>query len=80
MSLEYIRKFYDVPATEGERVIVFSGQRGAIIGAVDSYLLIRLDGEKRVKSFHPDWNIDYFSNCPWLKNDETNQPLDADTE
>ena len=64
MSLKYIRKTYDVPAVKGERVIIFSGQSGTITGAINSYLLILIDGEKKAKPFHPTWNIDYFSNCP----------------
>lgn len=59
MSLQYIRDAYNVPAHEGRRVVVFSGQKGTIIGANGFRLLIKVDGENYSKLFHPTWNIDY---------------------
>lgn len=63
MSLEYIRKFYGVPATRGAKVRYKSSQfgfkEGTIVGSRDAYVLVRLDGHKKSRSFHPTWNIEY---------------------
>lgn len=58
-SLEYIRKVYDVPAYVGFRVN-YKGFPGVITGAVDSYLLIKLDGDTMPRRFHPTWEMRYF--------------------
>ena len=70
MSLEYIRNHYNVPAQKGERVVIFSGQRATIVGSHGPHLMIVVDGEQVAKPYHPTWNIDYFTNCPWLKDDD----------
>ncbi len=62
MSMQYIRKFYGVPAKRGGRV-VYSGRgtarHGTICGSRDAYLLVRLDGDKRSKPMHPQWMMEY---------------------
>ena len=78
MSLEYIQRHYNVPAKIGERVVVFSGQHGTIVEAHCASLKIIIDGEIIAKIFHPTWKIAYFSNCPWLKGDKTNQQINTD--
>jgi len=70
MTLKYIRETYKVPANRGERVVIFSGQKGTIKSARGGHLMILVDGQKIAKPFHPTWNIDYFSNCPWLGEEE----------
>lgn len=58
MGMAYIRTAYQVPAKRGVR-IQFEGRAGTIVGAEGAYLLIRLDGEKKVGKYHPTWNISY---------------------
>lgn len=60
MSFEYIRKHYNVPAKKGGR-ISYDGKFGTIINSRGAYLRIRLDGETRIGSYHPDWNIEYIN-------------------
>lgn len=58
MSLEYIRKFYEVPAHIGGRV-KFKDRMGTITGANGPHLLITLDGDNFAGSYHPTWKVDY---------------------
>ena len=44
-SIEYIRKYYNVPAKLNGRVR-YKGKEGRITGATGAYLKIKLDGEK----------------------------------
>lgn len=64
MSMEYIRKTYNVPAKRGSRVI-YSGdgkeEYGTIVSARGGYLNIRLDGAKRPLPFHPTWKLRYLA-------------------
>jgi hypothetical protein len=52
MSMEYIRKFYSVTYKRGDRVKTMNGDIGRVTGACH-YARVRLDGEKRVRRFHP---------------------------
>jgi len=56
--MEYIRKYYGVPAKRGGR-IKFKGKPGTIVGSDRSYLRIRFDGEKAIYTYHPTWEIEY---------------------
>ena len=56
--MEYIRLKYGVPAKRGARV-KYGDAHGTITGADGGYLLIKLDGEKRSKRYHPTFNITY---------------------
>ena len=56
--MDYIRNYYKVPAKKGGRV-EYEGKPGTIVGSRNAYLLIRLDGEKEVGSYHPTYNITY---------------------
>ena len=56
-TMDYIRKYYNVPAKCGMDVIA-NGKRGVIIGSYNSYLRIKLEN-KFVGLFHPTWNIEY---------------------
>ena len=62
MSLIYIRNHYGVPAKRG-MTIEFTGAsaplRGVVVGASGVYLRVRLDGEKRARTFHPTWEMKY---------------------
>jgi hypothetical protein len=57
--MEYIRKFYGVPAKRGGRIIYGASGYGTIVGSMGAYLRIRMDGEKQVKSYHPQHLITY---------------------
>ena len=60
--MEYIRKYYDVPAKRGARVKIetfYGFDKGTIVGSRNSYLRIRLDGENEINSYHPTSNIIY---------------------
>lgn len=70
MSMDYIIKFYRVPAYRG-RVVVFQngtegGVRMVITGSDGQYLLMRPVDEPKAKSkrFHPTWNINYHPEGP----------------
>ncbi len=57
MSLDYIRRFYGVPAKRGGR-IRFQGRGATIIGANSQYLRVRLDDGTRAL-LHPTWEVEY---------------------
>lgn len=64
MTMEYIRESYGVPAKRGARVeYTGDGTRsmGTICGADGARLRIRLDGDKRPRTFHPTWMIRYLT-------------------
>jgi len=52
MSLEYIRKYYNVPAKRG-RTVRYRGKSGHITKSIGPYLRVLLNGEKRSRIFHP---------------------------
>lgn len=62
MSMEYIRKAYDVPAKRGGRV-EYTGEgtpeHGTITGADGHYLRVRMDGTKYAGNYHPTWRMAY---------------------
>lgn len=57
-KMDYIRRFYGVPAKRGRRVR-FKGVPGTITGSCNARLRIRLDGDKRSGVYHPTWEIEY---------------------
>ena len=64
MTMKYIRKTYKVPAKRGARVRFMGNtngklQGGVIVGSKGPYLRIRLDGEKKIYSYHPTWELEY---------------------
>jgi hypothetical protein len=65
MSMEYIRKHYDVPAKRGGRVrFTPDGNRylaceGVIVGSRGAYLRIRMGEEKRSGIYHPTYDLEY---------------------
>ena len=58
MSLEYIRKYYGVPAKRGMKIKYFN-KSGVIVGSLGAYLKIRLDGECNTKPYHPTYELEY---------------------
>ena len=65
MSMEYIRKTYNIPAKRGGRVRLKSGSvsmLGTIVRATN-YVYIRLDDTKITLPFHPlDGSLSYLPN------------------
>lgn len=64
MSMDYIRKTYDVPAKRGGRVEYTTSHgskvtKGTITGARGGHLYIKLDGWNHSLRFHPTWNLKY---------------------
>jgi hypothetical protein len=64
MSMEYIRRTYNVPAKRGARVRVDwyppePEREGVITGAYGALLRVRLDGEVRRRLAHPTWRVEY---------------------
>jgi len=64
MSMDWVRKTYNVPAMRGGRVIV-DGRKGTITSA-DNCLRVRFDGEKFSQRCHPTWRVEYLG----LESDE----------
>ena len=62
MSMEYIRKTYNVPAKRGMR-IRFCGRYGVIVGSLGARLRARVDG-MGIVSLHPTWEMLYMPNAP----------------
>lgn len=62
MSMDYIRDTYGVPAKLGGRVRYTGAaphREGAITGTRNAHLLIRLDGDKQARPYHPTWELTY---------------------
>lgn len=69
MSMKWIRSQYGVPAKRGGRVEYTpcegstdkTGRFGTITGTSGPHLLIRLDGEKHARPYHPTWQLRYLT-------------------
>src|SRR6266404_763357 len=62
MSMDYIRKTYDVPAKRGGRIKYTNGGTfyGTIASAKGGYLRVRWDEDgQRLVSLHPTWCVEY---------------------
>lgn len=59
LELKHIRERYNVPAKIDGR-IEYKSRPGIIVGAKNGHLKIRLDGEIKIKSYHPTWEIEYY--------------------
>ncbi|WP_420132637.1 hypothetical protein [Rhodopseudomonas sp.] len=62
MSIEWVRKYYKVPAKRGGRVEYTgdgSPELGTITSASGGQLYIRLDGKPHPLPFHPTWKLRY---------------------
>jgi hypothetical protein len=67
MSMDYICKYYDVPAKSGGRIRYSGGRQsseGTIVAAQGAHLLIRLDGDDDAMPYHPTWKIEYLPDAP----------------
>lgn len=74
MSLEYIRKTYNVPAKRGTKIeyLFYTGElrQATITGSRGPYLRCRLDKfGTSVSNFHPTWNIRYLPDGPTFGSD-----------
>lgn len=62
-ELEYISRYYGVPAKKGQRIefegVVGGVKRGVITGASGPHLKVRLDGDKSSGIYHPTWKMKY---------------------
>lgn len=60
MSLDYIRKTYNVPAEIG-RAVTCSGQSGVIVGHNGPHIEVLLDKDKPGNTgfYHPTWEVVY---------------------
>ena len=64
MSMEYIRRYYSVPAKRGGRVMwktatMSKRMTGTITSARGAYIMVRPDGKRHPITLHPTWNIEY---------------------
>ncbi len=67
MTMDWIRSHYGVPAKRGGRVEYapcegskdLPGKRGVITGTRGPHLLVRMDGEKNTRPYHPTWQLRY---------------------
>lgn len=61
---DYINSTYGLAARKGGRV-EYTGNKtpklGTIVGVDGPHLLIRLDGEKRSRPYHPTWELRYLT-------------------
>jgi hypothetical protein len=58
-AADYVRRYYQVPAYRGDRVIV-DGAPGRIVGFRNAGLRVRLDKPPHlVLSYHPTWRVEY---------------------
>jgi hypothetical protein len=69
MSIDWVRKSYNVPAKRGGRVEYTGGKTpefGTIVGARGGHLRIRLDGMHYTHPlpFHPTWELRYLDAGP----------------
>jgi len=68
MSIENLRNYYNVPAKVGMYIELtdnFCASKGdkpwtaKIVGSDGQYLRIRFEGESRIYTVHPTWNVKY---------------------
>ena len=60
--MNYIRRYYGVPAKRGGRVKYTGGKSpryGTIKSASGPHLRILLDGDKYAGTYHPTWELEY---------------------
>ncbi len=60
MNCEYVRKYYNVPACIGRRVMVY-GKPGIIVEDRGHYIGVTLDTDKpnRINNYHPTDGVEY---------------------
>lgn len=57
-DLQYVRDYYGVPAYRGVRVNVY-GKDGVIEKGQAAYIMVRLDGDKHARPYHPTDGVTY---------------------
>ena len=57
-SLDYVRRWYGVPAKRGMRVTC-DGKPGTLTCGDGAHIRVRLDGENRSEKWHPTWRVTY---------------------
>lgn len=57
-SLDYVRRYYGVPAKRGMRVTC-DGKPGVITSGAGAHIRVRLDGERHPYPYHPTWRVTY---------------------
>ncbi len=65
MTMQYIRDYYSVPAKRGGKVIYTGSiepKTGIITSAKGAKLMIRMDGLKHARPYHPTWELQYVEN------------------
>lgn len=65
-GIEYIRKYYDVPAKKGVQIRFESDDYGRIIGTDGPHLKARMNSG-RVAYFHPTYHLEYLTESGWFK-------------
>ena len=85
MSMDYIRRAYSVAAKRGGRVRFENDgdtRDGVIVGARGAYLRVRFDGERKPRTLHPTWRVEYLktpnvraNRAPALKHADALLPL-----
>lgn len=58
LSLDYVRRYYGVPARRGMRVTC-DGKPGTLTTGDGAHIRVRLDGEKHSGNYHPTWRVTY---------------------
>ena len=58
MSLEYIRKYYGVPARRFTPVVV-QGSEGIIVGSRGQYIRVRHKADDNTHTYHPTDSVIY---------------------
>jgi hypothetical protein len=61
LSMEYVRKMYNVPAKRGTRICyhgLYQDEYGTIVNATQ-HIRVKMDATGQVLNFHPTWNIEY---------------------
>ena len=61
--MEYIRRYYNVPAKKGTRVL-YDRKYGIITGSKNGLLRIRMDGDSYSELYHPTYHITYLEAQP----------------
>lgn len=56
MNMNYILKYYKVPAKVGMSVIA-CGQKGMIVGAKNAYLRIKIDEGNKIRLYLSTWEM-----------------------
>ncbi len=60
-SLDWVKKYYDLPFIKRGMRVQADGQMGTVTSGYGSYVRVRLDGEKRSDIYHPTWETVYYS-------------------